>query len=229
VFSQCLQTAAPADCQWIVRNPVTGALTGATVGGGGYIVQTNTNIAAEMVSGIDLQVDYRMPLPDAWGTLLTSLSGSWLQHTQTAPAPGAPSFDCAGLFGATCDQSVNPTWRHNLRLSWETPWDRLMLSAYWRFIAATTPDNNSSQPALQDVEVGTFDVANARIGSVSYLDLAAIWPITHQLELSLVINNVLDKDPPIVSVDYNGGTIPYSFPAYDFLGREFELGVRYRL
>jgi iron complex outermembrane recepter protein len=228
VFSQCLQTGALSDCQWIVRNPVTGALTGATVAGGGYIVQTNTNIASEMVSGIDVQVDFRRPLADTWGTLVASLSGSWLQHTETAPAPGAPSFDCAGLFGATCDQSVNPKWRHNLRLSWETPWDHLMLSSYWRFISATTADNNSSQPALHYVEVGSYDSANARIGSVSYFDLAAIWPITHQFEVSLVVNNVLDKDPPIVSVDYNGGTIPYSFPAYDFLGREFELGARYR-
>jgi iron complex outermembrane recepter protein len=212
-----------------VRNTVTGSLTGATVAGGGYILQNDANIAAEMVSGIDLQTDYRLPL-GAWGTVALSISGSWLQHTETTPIAGATPFDCAGLFGATCGITVNPEWRHNLRLSWETPWDHVMLSAYWRFIGKVSVDNNSTQTPLQDVEVGAYDTANSHIGSVSYLDLAAMWKLWNdKVELTLTVNNVLDKDPPIISGDYTNTEIPNSYPTYDYLGRIYEFGFKVHL
>jgi iron complex outermembrane recepter protein len=132
-YNQCLDAGTPADCALIVRNPITGALSAASVANGGYIAQNDANIAAEMVSGIDLQTDYKLPIGD-WGAVSVSFSGSWLQHTETTPIAGATPYDCAGLFGATCGISINPEWRHNLRLSWETPWDHVLLSAFWRFI-----------------------------------------------------------------------------------------------
>ena len=64
---------------------------------------------------------------------------------------------------------------------------------------------------------------------MSYLDLSAIWPVTSKIELRMGINNVFDKDPPIVSQDVNDGTIPNSFPTYDFLGREYFFGVKLHL
>ena len=42
-----------------------------------------------MVSGIDLQSNYRWPLADGWGTLTVSLSGSWTQHNSVSPYAGA--------------------------------------------------------------------------------------------------------------------------------------------
>jgi outer membrane receptor protein involved in Fe transport len=228
-FNQCLNVGTPVDCALIVRNQVTGSLTGATVAGGGYILQTDINAASQMVSGIDVQANYKVALGDAWGSLTLSLSGSWTQHDETTPFPGLPSFDCVGLFGAVCNLAVEPAWRHNLRLSWQTPWERVLLSAYWRYIGGTSADNNSSQPALQYAEEGAYDPVNAHIGSVSYLDLAAIWPVTDRIELSMTVNNVLDKDPPIISGDYNNGAAPNSFPTYDYLGRVFNFGFKMQL
>ncbi len=57
-FNGCLSGAVPGYCSEIVRTP-GGSLTGATVQGGGYIFQTSVNTAAELVSGIDVQVNYR--------------------------------------------------------------------------------------------------------------------------------------------------------------------------
>jgi iron complex outermembrane recepter protein len=83
-----------------------------------------------------------------------SLTGSWLQHNSSTPYRSAPSYDCADLFGNTClNGSVNPRWRHNMRLTWETSW-RMRLSAQWRFIGATAFDNNSTQILLQNQEEG---------------------------------------------------------------------------
>src|SRR5262249_40425597 len=134
LFDQCLATGNPADCSQIVRTS-SGALHGATVATGGYIFQTDVNAGAALVAGIDLGLSYKYNLGGGWGELLTSFNGAWLQHDTKTPFPGSVSYDCAGLFGVTCDNGAHPTWRHQMRVSWDTPW-HLLLSAQWRFIGS---------------------------------------------------------------------------------------------
>ncbi len=221
ILNGCLQSANPIYCSQIMRSPA-GSLTGSTVAGGGYILQKEYNLGISIVSGIDLLMNYRWEIPGVWGHLVTALNGSWLQHTTTTPYPGADSFDCAGLFGATCGTgSVNPRWRSNLRIGWETPW-KVLFSAQWRFIGPTSFDNNSTNPLLANIEEGAYDPYNARIPGYSYVDLAAIWHLEHNLELRAGVNNVFDKDPPVIpSYDISGnGGASNSFPTFDLLGRQ---------
>jgi len=165
-------------------------------------------------------------VPGRWGALTASLNGSWLQHKSTAPYETAASYDCAGLFGVICTNSVNPTWRHNLRVTWETPWD-LQLSAQWRFIGRTGFDNNSPQIALKNQEFGFFDPVLTHIPSYSYLDLAAHWAASQHVQIRAGCNNVLDKDPPFLpSADINTAGSFNTLPAYDIVGRQIYLAVR---
>jgi outer membrane receptor for ferrienterochelin and colicin len=198
------------------------------VAGGGYVLENDVNTGNALVSGIDLQANERWPLPGGWGALSANLTGSWLQHDSSTPYRGATSYDCAGLFGNTClGGSVSPTWRHNLRVTWETPW-QLQLSAQWRFIGRTSFDNNSSQPALQFVEEGFYDPVVTHIPNYSYLDLSAIWVVTRQVQLRAGVSNLFDKDPPFLPwFDISGaaGTLN-TFPAYDLSGRRIFLAVR---
>jgi iron complex outermembrane receptor protein len=226
-FNDCLNTGTPQDCAVVVRNHATGSLNGTSVASGGYILQTAINGGAELTSGIDVQVNYRLPM-EGFGSLLWNLNGSWIQHVETTPFAGQHSYDCAGLYGAICGGPA-PTWRHNLRMSWETPWDHLLLSAYWRFIGEVGLDQNTSDPTLHYATFAEYDSVDAHLPRMNYLDLSAIWQITPQAELRAGVNNVTDKDPPIVSQDVNGLTTPNSFPTYDFLGREFFVGVRLHL
>ncbi len=227
IFNGCALQNNPLYCSQIVRTP-QGSLTGATVAGGGYFLQTDYNLGVSIVSGIDLQLNYRYSLPNGWGALTTALNGAYLQHQTTTPYRGSGTYDCAGLFGSTCNNgSVNPHWRHNLRLTWDTPWN-LLLSANWRFIGPTSFDNNSTNPLLQGNEeasagtASTYDAFNARIASYSYLDLTASWHALSNLEIRAGVTNVLDKDPPIVpSGDITANSGPAnSYPAYDYLGRQ---------
>ena len=223
ILQQCLATGSPAYCSLIVRTPL-GALTGATVAGGGYFLQTDINTGALGTSGVDLQMNYKYPLREGWGKLLLNLTGTWVQHDYVTEYQGSPTFDCAGLFGATCASSigaVNPTWRHNMRLTWETPWN-LLLSAQWRFIGGTGFDNNSSQQLLQYQEEGAYDPLSARIPNYSYLDLSATWKFLPGMELRVGANNLFDKDPPFIAsgdISAASGNVN-SFPTYDLLGRE---------
>jgi iron complex outermembrane receptor protein len=221
ILNGCLQNDNPIYCSQINRGPA-GTLSGPTVASGGYFVQQEFNLGVTLVSGIDLQTNYRLPLPAGWGTFSAMLNGAWVQHNTSAPYPGSPTYDCAHLFGSTCLQgTVNPTWRHNLRLSWETPWN-VLFSAQWRFIGPTSFDNNSTNILLANAEEGTYDPYNARIPGYSYLDLATIWHATHNLEVRAGVNNVLDKDPPLIpSSDITGGSgASNSYGTYDLLGRQ---------
>jgi iron complex outermembrane recepter protein len=221
ILSGCLLQDNPIYCSQIVRTPA-GSLVGATVAGGGYFLQKDFNLGVSIVSGFDVGINYRHALPGNWGSFSASLNGAYLWHDTTTPYPGSGSFDCAGLFGSTCDNgSVNPRWRHNLRLTWETPLN-VLLSAQWRFIGPTTFDNNDNNPLLLYAEEGAYDQYNARIPGYSYLDLTAVWHAAKELELRAGVTNVLDKDPPIVpSADISGNSGPAnSFAAYDYLGRQ---------
>ena len=227
ILNQCLATGNPIYCSQIVRT-AAGNLSGATIASGGYIVQTNVNTGAAVVSGIDLQSNYRWQLPNGWGALSAALSGSWTQHNSVSPYPGAQSYNCAGLFGNTClNGSVDPAWRHNLRVNWETPW-QVLLSAQWRFIGHSSFDNNSSQPLLALQEEGFYDPYFTHIPNYSYLDLSANWGVTHRLQLRAGINNVFDKDPPFLpSGDISGAAGGLNtFPVYDLLGREIFVAFR---
>jgi outer membrane receptor protein involved in Fe transport len=124
------------------------------------------------------------------------------------------------LFGPDCNtNSINPRWRHTLRVSWQTPWDRLLLSANWRFIGSTTLDNNSSQPALMFAEFGEYDSIDARIPNYSYVDLAATFQVLHNVELRAGVTNLLDKSPPVISSELTESGTPNTYATYDELGR----------
>ncbi len=227
IFNGCALQNNPLYCSQIVRTP-QGALTGATVAGGGYFLQTDYNLGVSIVSGIDLQLNYRHSLPSGWGSITTALNGAFLQKDTTTPYPGSGTYDCAGLFGSTCNNgSVNPKWRHNLRVTWDTPWT-LLLSANWRYIGPTSFDNNSTNPLLQgNEEFNTttppfYDAYNARIPGYSYLDLTAAWHPLPKLAIRVGVSNVFDKDPPVVpSGDITSNSGPAnSYPTYDYLGRQ---------
>jgi iron complex outermembrane receptor protein len=233
IFNGCLVDNNPLYCSQITRT-AQGALTGATVAGGGYILQKDYNLGVSVVSGLDAQVNYRYTLPAGWGSLSTALNGAYLLHDTVTPYPGSASYDCAGLFGTSCQNgSVNPHWRHTLRLSWETPW-HVLASLQWRFIGPTSFDNNSTNPLLQGREslaaltnasFPYFDQFNARIPGYNYLDLTAIWHAMHNLEVRAGVQNLLDKDPPLIpSADISGFAGPAnSWGAYDYLGRQLFL------
>jgi iron complex outermembrane receptor protein len=227
VLQNCLTSGNPLYCSQIVRNPVTGGLTGASVAAGGYIVQTNVNIGAAEVSGIDVGTNYKLPLSDRGGAILFNLNGTYELKNTTTPYVGAPSYDCAGLFGSTC-QTVNPRWRHTLRATWETPW-RVSLAATWRFIGKVGLDYNDSDPSLNRKEgfnffSGSYVAWNATIPNYSYLDLAATWHALDHLDVRAGINNLLDKDPPYIANDIVAGGSPNTYETYDTLGRQIFIG-----
>ncbi len=141
-LNNCLNGVDSATfCPNVVRTPL-GNLFGTTVNGGGFIIGTNANVAAVETSGIDFQGDYRLALEDVGASGMGSVSfhfnGSYLLTEKTQTLAGQPTYDCAGLFGPTC-QTVSPTWRHIFRVTWNTPWN-ILASINWRYIGKSSLD-----------------------------------------------------------------------------------------
>jgi iron complex outermembrane receptor protein len=219
IISGCANTGNPVYCSAIVRAPATGGLQGSSLGTGGYIVQTNVNLGSVLTSGIDMQLAYTQDLPPGFGNVHFDMNGSWLQHSITTPVPGGSSYDCAGLFGFTC-QTVNPRWHHIFRTTWNTPWDA-SASLTWRYIGAVGQDANTGNPLLANPNY-KFDEYNPRIGSFSYIDLEATWHPTKILTVRAGANNVLDRNPPLLVAQTGiiaGGNANTS-DAYDMFGRQ---------
>jgi iron complex outermembrane receptor protein len=217
ILQRCLDTGDPTFCTLIVRTS-TGSISGSSVATGGYIVQTNLNVGAVAVKGIDAQAAYKHPFPMNLGSMSYVFAGSALLSATTIQYPGAPSYDCVGLYGPSC-QTVNPRWRHNLRATWETPWN-VEFSALWRFIGPVTLDSNTSQVGLTN---GNYDTFDARMPGMNYLDLSASWRVIGNLQIRAGVNNVLDKDPPIVASNVAASGAANSYPTYDQLGRQLYL------
>jgi outer membrane receptor protein involved in Fe transport len=216
IMRNCLDTGDPTYCSQLVRQPLTGTLNGASVSGGGYIVQTNVNIGAGLLEGIDLQGTYKLNLP--YGSLRFMLNGAYQLTNETTPFKGGDSYDCAGLFGPTC-QTVNPRWRHTLRTSWSMPSD-VTVSATWRFLGGVKLDNNDSNPLLAGSVFGDVATFRAKMPAVSYIDLSASWDVSKHLQVRGGINNLLDRDPPLASVEIVSGGAPNYYEFYDGLGRQ---------
>jgi outer membrane receptor protein involved in Fe transport len=216
-LNSCLDGTDTALCSNIVRSP-SGLLFGTTIAGGGYITATNQNIAVAEVSGVDAQFGYHWSL-GAMGSMQATFTGTYMQHDTSQPLPVESTYDCAGLYGATC-QTVNPRWRHIARVTWNTP-VHVLFSAQWRYIGASSLDSNTGNPELVNSTYGpgAYDSFDARLPSISYLDLTAAWQLTKNLSIHGGVNNVLDKDPPLINEYNTPESVPNTFPTYDVLGR----------
>lgn len=222
VFSQCLSTGNPLYCNMIHRDSLGSLWLLPT----GYVEAGTTNIGSQGTSGLDVGTNYRTRLPQGYGNLDFTLNGTYVRTYTVENLPGTGSYDCTGLYGATCG-TPTPKWRHKLRTTWSTPFN-FDLAVTWRYIDRLKNDMLDSNPQLK----GDMDTQrDAYLASRSYFDLNGVYRFNRKLALSLGVNNLLDKDPPIASSSSvtgtygNGNTFPQ---VYDSYGRFVYANLTYR-
>lgn len=200
----------------LVRNPQTGAL-GATAGGLNPVF-TSANVGKLETAGIDAQVDYNLQF--AGGQLSLFYLGTYLDKFRTTAIASIPEREIfgEGRFGL-------PRYRHTARVTFSD--GPASLSLRWGFQGKTESTNltniftgivRNTTPPVQTVN---------RLGSYSVFDLTASVDVNDGLTFNFGVNNLLDKDPPILgSQAEQANTLP-SF--YDVLGRRFFVAARVRL
>ena len=235
-INQCLQTSSPFYCNLIHREPGNNSLF---LDPTGFIQDTTLNTGSLKTTGVDLNVGYRTDLSAIGlgdnGSISVSMVGTWLDQLDTQPLPGGPTYNCKGLYGTVCGgagEPPAPEWRHKARLTWNTPYSygdwfkSLSLSAQWRYFSKVTLDAYSSDPQLNNP--GQQYLTDRALAAHSYVDLTANFTVHNNLNFRVGVNNVFDKDPPIIGSSNcpvgpcNGGTFPQ---VYDALGRFVFVGL----
>jgi outer membrane receptor protein involved in Fe transport len=218
-FNNCLLLGDPLYCSRVVRTP-QGYLFGDTVAGRGYVITPLENLSTTKTSGVDIQASYSRPVGS--GSVSAAMYGSYLERAKLRTDAASPEYNCAGLSGPTC-QSVQPRWRHSVRLTWDTP-VKVSASLQWRYIGQAKLELNSSQPVIGVPNYG--DEINATLKEVNYFDLTGAWDMTEKVSWRAGVNNVFDKSPQIISGgDISGVGGPNAYPSYDLLGRTIFVGL----
>jgi iron complex outermembrane recepter protein len=189
----------------------------------GYVTDLETNEGALATRGYDVKGSYRTQLPPGFGSLLFGLEGTALRSIATTPIPGEGSYDCAGYYGDLCG-GEDPKWRSVLNITWSTPWDALDIVLRWRYIGSQTSEQTSTSKYLAGT---SYYAPFVHIAAYNYFDLSATFNVYKNVRLQLGVNNIFDKDPPLVTLadcstasvagaNCNGNTFP---GVYDAMGR----------
>ncbi len=164
-----------------------------------FVTATTQNIGINSTKGADLTTRYRLNV-GGMGSLNFGLVGTYVRNFLTAPVAGLPAFDCVGYWGATCGAPL-PKWRQVLNTTWVTPWAGLQATVRWRYLGASAVDRSSPDPQLNLVAPGApllFYPQTAHIPAYNYIDLAFAVPIGRMVDFRLGVNNVADKNPPLI-------------------------------
>ena len=223
IESNCASTANPFWCNLIHRDPA-GTLWASP---SGYVIDPLLNEAETEYRGLDIGLAYKLSL-GAFGDLRTRFDGTWLKDLITTPGgPGSKSYNCAGRFGLSCDP-ITPTWRHRMTVDYDTPVAGLSGGAVWRFFGKAL--NTSYLPNQPDYvnNASLNPPPDGEIPNYTYIDLHVSY-VWNKLTVRMGCNNVLDKDPPTVSLATGGNDTYYDnntyASVYDLAGRFLFMNV----
>ena len=210
IVDSCIASGDPMFCSRIHRDP-----NGSLWLGNGFVDDRQANLGSLKVRGIDASAYYSTSL-GRLGSANIGFRGSYVLRWIVDHGGLSTPYDCAGLFGEPC--GMQPRLKHSARATWDAP-HGISLSFQWRHLGGV-------KLAALDPKFGmTDDVspANTRLRPYDYLDVSTVFRLRRQLQLRLGINNLFDRQPPLVVSNAAGGGGPFNgdtYPGwYDPLGR----------
>jgi outer membrane receptor protein involved in Fe transport len=210
-----------AACALIGRNTSNGTFNGIEAKG---VRTALSNLSKQHTSGIDVNAAYRLGagtlgLDSKLGSLDLSLGFNQVRSFRFRATPASVERDCLGYYSVACGA---PTYKR--KFNQRTTWTMLTFSLgyNWRYVSGVI-----EEPGGTD-----FLPAFARIDAYHYLDVSAGWNPTRRIRLTISVNNVANKRPPIVggtigtTTTNSGNTFPQS---YDAVGRYVTFGATLKL
>ncbi|WP_033922182.1 TonB-dependent receptor domain-containing protein [Sphingomonas sp. 37zxx] len=224
----CLSTGIDYYCRGIVRNPGTFTLASpaGTTPTTGYIAQGTSNGYESKSHGWDFQGQYALPLGNV-GSLDMAFNGTLTTMVGSQDAPNVPPRNCVGYFGPGCGESM-VDWSHVLSTTWSSPKRDVSMTVNWRHHGSQTITFNAD-PVATGIPVNTADrrTTYAEIPAYNYIDLSLAFDIAKRFNLRFSVNNLFDKDPPLLPNARNvlGLLRTNSLMRYDMLGRQLVAGA----
>ena len=252
VISACFNAlnATSTACTGIRRNALTGGLSGTPTASNPVpgLPTPLTNNGLLKTDGFDLVVNYRRDL--GFARLNWNFAGNYTMSSFFQASPTAFGRDCVGFYSTNCGisnglstGSITPkfSWNQRTTLSFG-PVD---VSLLWRHISKMRYEGQAADFAARGFSAtsrnlfsGTITGRGPLVGrqvnfnqikAADYFDLTARVNVNDNLEFTLSVQNLLDRDPPVVgssagSTTFNGGN---TYPStYDAIGRRFSAGAR---
>jgi iron complex outermembrane receptor protein len=231
ILEFCALTGDPFLCDRINRNALTGDLwRGSDPATAGHVVNLTDNFGEQHFRGIDLGASYRWEM--LGGRFGASFQGTHLLEQEYNPLPGVNEdaiYDCVGRINASCQQ---PQWRHIASVRYSRDWFTVQLR--WRYMGEMDYEDNDGNPLFTDRLLCDADEAGApancmgdgTLEAYNYIDLSGSAFIGKNTEITMGVNNIADKEPPLVGV--NEALNANSPGGYDQAGRYFFASVTFK-
>jgi len=228
----CLTTGIDYYCRGIVRNPGTFTLTSPITNDAkpttGYIAAGTSNGFKSQSHGWDFQAQYNLGLGTA-GAVNLSFNGSLTTRVGSQDSPDVAPRNCVGYYGPNCGESL-PKWKHGLLTSWTSPDKVTNVSVNWRHISPMTITFNADPGLGIPVTAADRRTTYTGVKAYDYIDLSTSFNIADRFTFRLSVNNVFDKDPPLIpnSRSVLGLLRSNTMFNYDLLGRQLVAGINAR-
>jgi outer membrane receptor protein involved in Fe transport len=190
ILNFCATTGDPFLCSRIQRNPVSGDIWR---GENQFVRNTLDNFGELRARGIDLQSSYTFEA--LGGRFFANFVGNFILEEESNPLPGVnenAKFDCAGRINPSCQTSE---WRHIASLRYSR--DAWSVNLRWRHFGELDYIGNDGSRLTAD----TLVAAKGGIDAYNYIDLSGTYAIADNIELNIGVNNIADKEPPLVGVN----------------------------
>lgn len=207
IVQNCFANAGAPECGLISRPSAAAFPT--------LVRLAPANIAFLETAGIDFDATYTAELGS--GRLTARLYASYLDKYITQQSVAVPALDSSAYGNNAVGR---PRWRGTFNLNYATEQFSVFVSEqYFSSMKLGSPDVNQNY------------VGSPRIPEVWTTDLtltANIKAMNGSLQPFITINNLFDKQPPLVASNIPGVNLPTIFSLYDTIGRTFTAGVRFK-
>ncbi len=182
------------------------------------------NIAFLKTAGIDFDASYRTRIGNS-GNLSLRLYANYLAKFDTQQFAGAPTLHYAGVNVVGSNPAGYPRLRGSLTVDYEN--DNFGITLSEQMIGSMRLDIPGALPNGARV-----NFVNPDVGAVFYTDLTIRGKINigegRKLEPFLTINNLFDRNPPLIPGTVPGVNLPTNIAVYDIVGRAYTAGVRFK-
>jgi outer membrane receptor protein involved in Fe transport len=205
-----------------------------------FIDARQVNLAALVVRGFDLELDYRLRLSDISAELPGTVNFRVLGNNQydflSRPTPGAPTTDFAGQTGPVADAgnfNASPRWTWSGFVTYSDA--RFNVTASVRHIpegiynvSRIGPEDDGYDPNIAN------SINTNRVDAATFVGLAMSYTIPlggrkdRHVQIFGAVDNLFDQDPPVAPGGGSGGgsNYPTNPVHFDTFGARGRAGIR---
>jgi len=209
IVNNCVANSAAPECDLITRPTPTGFPT--------LVRVAPANTAFLQTKGIDFDASYRREVGP--GNLALRLYATRLIQFNTQTYSGAPILHWAGVDYVASAPQGYPKWRGSLMADYS--WNNFGVTVSEQYIGKMTL-GIPGQPQ---------NFVDPHVSAVWYTDLAVRYdlkPGGRDLQLFATVQNLFDKQPPLIPGITAGVNLPTNNATYDIIGRAYTMGVRFK-